>query len=273
MKVLFSHSSIFSIHPDFIGNYLPIVASHLKGNIQMNSEPLSEEAQPFSVSVISEENVKQIRVITLTGAVTKYDKPCEDSMGTLSVARAFDRAYADDSIAGIIFKIDSPGGEARACNHVYQAIERRNKPVIAYVEDMACSAAYYMASAADLIIANYKLARIGCIGTMTTIYDQREYLKKLGVVEDEIYSSLSTDKNSEYRAYLDGNKEPLIAMLDVLSEDFISQVEKGRGDKLNKDRSEWGTGKTYFADEALNIGLIDAIDQFENVVNYFSSNF
>ena len=271
MKVLFSHSSIFSIHPDFIGNYLPIVASHLKGNLQIKSEPLSEEAQPFSVAVTSNENVKQICVITLTGAVTKYDKPCEDSMGTLSVAREFDRAYADDSIVGVIFKMDSPGGEARACNHVYQAIERRNKPVIVFVEDMACSAAYYMASNADLIIANYKLARIGCIGAMTTIYDQREYLKKLGVVEDEIYSSLSPDKNSEYRAYLDGNKEPLIKILDVLAEDFISQVEKGRGDKLKEDRSVWGTGKTYFANEALSLGLIDAIDQFDNVVNYFSN--
>ena len=69
----------------------------------------------------------------------------------------------------------------------------------------------------------------------------------------------------------DGDKEPLIKKLDVYAEDFISNVEKGRGDKLLKPRSEWGTGKTYFADEALSIGLIDAIDTFDNVVNYFSN--
>ena len=271
MKALLTASSVFSIHPDFVGNYLRIVAAYLKGNLQMSSEPLSEEAQPFPVNVSGEEQVKKILVISLSGVVTKYDKPCEDSMGTLAIARAFDHAYADDSVVAVIFKTDSPGGEARACSHVYQAIERRNKPVIAFIEDMACSAGYYMVAPADMIIANYKTAQIGCIGTMITIMDQRKYLEKIGITEDDIYSSLSPDKNSEYRAYLDGDKEPLIKKLDVYAEDFISNVEKGRGDKLLKPRSEWGTGKTYFADEALSIGLIDAIDTFDNVVNYFSN--
>lgn len=271
MKALLTASSVFSIHPDFVGNYLPIVAAYLKGNLQMSSEPLSEEAQPFPVNVSGEEQVKKILVISLSGVVTKYDKPCEDSMGTLAIARAFDRAYSDDSIIGIIFKVDSPGGEARACSHVYQAIERRNKPVVSFIEDMAGSAGYYMIAPSDLIIANYKMARVGCIGSMMTMLDQRKYLKKLGVTEEDLYAEVSTEKNSEYREYLDGNKEPLIKMLGVYAEDFISNVEKGRGDKLLKPRSEWGTGKTYFADEALSIGLIDAIDTFENVVNYFSN--
>ena len=106
MKALLSSSSVFSIHPDFIGNYLPIVAAYLKGNLQMSSEQLSEEAQPFQVNVSGEEQVKKILVISLSGVVTKYDKPCEDSMGTLAIARAFDRAYADDSVVGVVFKTD-----------------------------------------------------------------------------------------------------------------------------------------------------------------------
>lgn len=271
MKALLSSSSVFSIHPDFIGNYLPIVAAYLKGNLLMSSEPLSEEALPFPVNVSSEEQVKKILVISLSGIVTKYDKPCEDSMGTLSIARAFDRAYSDDSIIGIIFKVDTPGGEARACSHVYQAIERRNKPVISFIEDMACSAGCYMIAPSDMIIANYKLARVGCIGAMRPMFDDRKQMENLGITQEDIYSTLSPDKNSEFREYLNGNKEPLIKILDVLAEDFISNVEKGRGDKLLKPRSEWGTGKTYFADEALSIGLIDAIDHFDNVVNYFSN--
>ena len=78
MKALLTASSVFSIHPDFVGNYLPIVAAYLKGNLQMSSEPLSEEAQPFPVNVSDEEQVKKILVISLSGVVTKYDKPCED---------------------------------------------------------------------------------------------------------------------------------------------------------------------------------------------------
>ena len=107
MKALLSSSSVFSIHPDFVGNYLPIVAAYLKGNLQMSSEPLSEEAQPFPVNVSSEEQVKKILVISLSGVVTKYDKPCEDSRGTLTIARVFDRARADDRVVAVIFKTKS----------------------------------------------------------------------------------------------------------------------------------------------------------------------
>ena len=77
-----------------------------------------------------------------------------------------------------------------------------------------------------------------------------------------LYSLEVEDKVKSYKFILCAAKS---------KEDFISNVEKGRGDKLLKPRSEWGTGKTYFADEALSIGLIDAIDTFDNVVNYFSN--
>ena len=266
MKVFFSQFSAFSILPEYIGNYLPMIASLMKGTANMASEKLSEDSQPTAQQV---NETSKILVITIAGAITKYDRPCEDGMGTLAVVRALRSAYADESIVGIVLKLDSPGGEARACYHVYEEIQNRNKPVIAFVEDMACSAAYYIASPADLIIANHTTAVVGSIGVMQHLIDYRKQMEALGVTEIEIYSSLSPRKNEDYKALLEGNLEPIRKTLDVLAEDFISNVEKGRGDKLKKERSEWSEGQTFFAEEALNIGLIDSIDSFSNIVNYF----
>lgn len=272
MKVPFSFSSALAINPEFIGDYLPVITALIKGDTSSFSEPHLLTAPIESIAIqAKEENSKEILVIALAGVVTKYNDYWDGTHGTLSIVEILNQAYADDSIAGVILKLDSPGGEARACYHVYEAIVNRNKPVIAFVDDLACSAAYYMAAPADLIIANYKTAQIGSIGVLTTVADYREYFEKLGIKIEDVYSSFSKDKNSEFRSYLDGDKEPLIKKLDVIAEDFISNVEKGRGEKLKADRKEWGTGKVYFAEEALELGLIDAIDSFSNISNYFSN--
>ena len=60
-------------------------------------------------------------------------------------------------------------------------------------------------------------------------------------------------------------------MATEFAEDFIITIAANRGEKLKTDRTEWGTGKEYYAEKALTIGLIDSIDTFENVLNYFNT--
>ena len=150
-------------------------------------------------------------------------------------------------------------------------IKERNKPVVAFVEDCACSAAYGIASACDMIIANHKMANVGSIGSLSTILDYRKMLEKDGITEITVYASQSKDKNDWYREALDGNTEKLQKISDKFAEDFIQTIETNRNGKLKTGRAEWGTGKEYFADQALEVGLIDGIDSLENVLNYFNT--
>jgi len=81
----------------------------------------------------------------------------------------------------------------------------------------------------------------------------------------------STDKNKPYHEAIKGNKEPLREQVNFFNEEFLSMIETNRAGKLKADRKEWGTGKEYFADHGIELGLIDNIDTLENVLNYFNT--
>ena len=153
------------------------------------------------------------------------------------------------------------------------AIAKRNKPVLAFIDDFAASAAYGIAAGCDIITANNELARIGSIGVYLSIVDYSEQMKKEGINLIEVYAPQSTDKNADVRGAIEGKPEALEALRKTAGkfcESFIASVENSRGDKLKEDRRTWGTGKVFFAEEALQMGLIDSIDSFENFLNYLN---
>ena len=137
------------------------------------------------------------------------------------------------------------------------------------MSDSCFSAGYGIASACDYIVANSSLARVGSIGALTTIADYTERYKMQGINLIQVYATQSTDKNKEYREALEGNLEPIRKLTDTYNEYFLSLIETNRGDKLKGDRSVWGTGKTWSAEEALELGLIDEINTFNNLLNSF----
>lgn len=108
---------------------------------------------------------------------------------------------------------------------------------------------------------------MGSIGTYLTIADYEKYYEQKGIRLVEIYASLSKDKNKDYFEALNGNLEPLRKVADKFNEMFISSIEKNRDGKLTASREVWGTGKVYFAEEALKLGLIDEINSFSNTLN------
>lgn len=276
-------NGIWMIDSDYAANYLPLISAYIKGetpNFNRSETPNEELSlavlnnNKFYISEYGRESSPEdapdnsIAIITSTGVITKHDQGCGPS-GMVTKANLMNRCFASDKIKGILFKTDSGGGESGAMRLMNETIAKRNKPVIGFVDDFACSAAYGNISACDMIIANNEMARIGSIGTYLTVADLSERYKQMGVNLIEIYATASVDKNKDYYEALKGNTEPLKKMVDVVNESFLSQIEKDREGKLTADRKVWGTGKVYFANEALELGLIDAIDSFENVLNYF----
>ena len=178
------------------------------------------------------------------------------------------QCFANENIAGVVLMIDSPGGEANASRLMTETIAQRNKPVVAFCDDLACSAAYDIAAAADRIVANASTARIGSIGSFLTIVDFSKQLEMEGVTLKEIYADQSKDKNREYYEALAGNEAPLKAVINRFNDEFLARIRKNRPQAV-KNETEWNSGKVFFADKALEIGLIDEINSFENILNYF----
>ena len=285
-------SGVWFLEQGFAADYLPIVASYLSTNAKLDVKPrnalketditadngclFAVQSKTYTISDYGDYSSPEdapknsVAIIGITGAITKHDQNCGPS-GMQTKANLLQRCFSNSNINAVILKIDSGGGEGLACRLFQDAISQKNKPVLAFCDDTVASAAYGIAASCDKIVANSEMCRVGSIGTYITIADYSAYYKNMGVDLKQIYATKSTDKNQDYIQALEGNMQPLLDVCDRYNEDFISRIANFRGDSINQDQSTWGTGKMFFAPEALELGLIDAVDSFENVLNYFNT--
>lgn len=203
-----------------------------------------------------------VAIIPIRSEILKYDQPC-GPRGSQSILNDVKLADQNPNIRSILLIVDSPGGQVTGTDLLADAIASCETPVVAFIEGMAASAAYWIVSGAKRIIASSDLDRIGSIGTMLLVEDLRPALEKLGVKFHEIYASLSTEKNQDFNQALEGDYDPLRKnMLDVINGKFISTIKANRP---GLDESTL-TGKTYFAQEAIRLGLIDEIGSYESAM-------
>ena len=86
--------------------------------------------------------------------------------------------------------VDSPGGQVTGTDLLAEAIKNSATPIVAYIEGMAASAAYWIISGASKIVASSDLDRIGSIGTMLMVEDLKPFFEAQGVKFHEVYASL-----------------------------------------------------------------------------------
>lgn len=178
-----------------------------------------------------------------------------------AVAGALRKAFEDENAKGILLAINSPGGSPVQSGYIYREIKRLKaehpeKPVIAVISELGASGGYYIASAADEIIADPS-SLVGSIGVTASTFGFVDMMAKLGV-ERRHYTS------GENKAFLDpfSDKKPEETefwqqVLDSTHKQFIAAVEAGRGDRLSKDPSLY-TGLIWNGEQALELGLIDS---------------
>lgn len=283
---------VWFIEETFASNYLPLIASYLTAPASFgrprnaaSEDKLTEDNALLFASVKNgayqisdyggwsapEDAPKNsVAIININGAITKYDQDCGPS-GMLTKANLLSRCYAEDNIKAVVLNIDSGGGEGMGCRVLQEAIAGRNKPVVAFCNDFVASAAYGIAATCDRVVANSDVCRVGSVGTYMTIVDAKGYYEKMGVNLIEVYATKSTDKNQEFYKAIQGDTAPLKKVCDTYNEGFISSIANARVGVINEDQGTWATGKMFFAPEAVSLGMIDEIDTFENVLNYFNT--
>ena len=209
-------------------------------------------------------------IIPLKGTMLKYGTWC--SYGTEEVAAAIRTSATHANINSIVLDIDSGGGSVDAVAPVIQAIEFARSlgiPVVASV-DMACSAAYWAASATDRIIADNGIsATVGSIGVMMSFWDVKGYYEEQGYKLHTVYAPESDHKNLPFEKALEGDYELLKELeLSPLAIDFQNAVKANRSGKLNLDEPGLLNGKTFYAQKALEAGLIDEIGSRDRAIQY-----
>jgi len=197
-------------------------------------------------------------VLKLSGIMLTQGGPSNNSIESLvSDLRA---AYANESITSIILDINSGGGEALAGEMLKNAIDERNKPVLAYGW-LVASAAYLAAAATDEIISASPQSQFGSIGGLFSL--DKELLDSYASKKIDVYAEQSTGKNSPFRAAQEGDFSGFKKLATEQTAIFHSEVMAMRTLKGNEGRIKSTLdGSMFFAQEAKSRGLVDNIGNF-----------
>jgi protease IV len=218
------------------------------------------------------EKGKTIALVFGVGAVTRgksdYD-PVQGSqnMGSDTVAGAIRTAAGDKDVKAILFRVDSPGGSYVASDTIWREVVRARqagKPVIVSMGDLAGSGGYFVAMAADKIVAQPGTitASIGVLGgKMLT----SGLWNKVGLSWDEVHQGASATMFTGTHDYTPAEWARFQAWLDRVYVDFTGKVADGR--KLPKEKVlEVAKGRIWSGQDAKNLGLIDELGGYDTAL-------
>ena len=215
---------------------------------------------------------KQIALIFGVGGVTRgksdYD-PVQGSqnMGSDTVAGAIRAAAADNDVKAILFRVDSPGGSYVASDTIWREVvnaRKAGKPVVVSMGDVAGSGGYFVAMAADKIVAQPGTitASIGVLGGKMLTSGLWE---KVGLSWDEVHQGANATMFSGTHDYTPAEWARFQAWLDRVYVDFTGKVAEGR--KLPKEKVlEIAKGRIWSGQDAKNLGLIDELGGYDTAL-------
>lgn len=173
-----------------------------------------------------------------------------------SIEKAFDKCLSDDSVKGIIFDINSPGGTVNGNSDLSDKIfaARGSKPygIVARTGGMMCSAAYWLGSSCEKVYCGAN-ATLGCIGTLVTFTKVNESV----VSEMTVVSDLSPEKNPDPET--DSGLLQIKKELNDLAQVFIDAVARNRGTTSEDVKMNFGKGGVFIGENAVAARLADGV--------------
>jgi protease IV len=182
------------------------------------------------------------------------------SMGAETVARAFRDAVEDDRVRAIVFRIDSPGGSYVASDAIWRETVRARaagKPVIASMGNVAGSGGYFVAMAADRILAQPSTIT-GSIGVVATSLATRDFFNRFGVSWDTVQVGGNATMWSGIYEQSPEERQRMEQNLDRIYADFTQKVAQGRG-MTPTQVHEVARGRIWSGADALRLGLVDEL--------------
>ena len=182
------------------------------------------------------------------------------SMGSDTVSAAVRSAVADRRVRGIVLRVNSPGGSYVASDTIWREVVRAReagKPVVVSMSEVAASGGYFIAMAADTIVAQPGTIT-GSIGVISAKPVLGQALDRAGVNTDSVTEGAHADMFTTSRPYSDEEWEKINGWLDRIYADFTGKVADGRG--LSQDQvHEIARGRVWTGADAAGIGLVDEL--------------
>lgn len=270
-------SSNFYIDQQYALSFLPLAFSVMTGKVEMTTPDLETQTKAVLNENDRSASDKSVAVVSIKQPIVKYSD--WNFVGSKTYIRILKSLEAREDIAGVVLDIDSGGGQSYGTPEFYDVVRSLSKPVVTYTDGYLCSAAYYIGSASNHIIANKRAEAIGSIGAYTQFVDFSGIFEKLGAKKYQVYATESTEKNKEIRALLDENDATSYVknILDPLVSTFRADMEAVRP---GMDESVY-KGDSFPATKAKELGLVDELGTMETAIakvlelsnsNNFNSN-
>jgi protease IV len=207
-----------------------------------------------------------VAVVSLTGPIVSGKGGRQLSpMGTSAaggdtIAAALREAAANDDVAAVVLRVDSPGGSVTGSETIWREVVRlreAGKPVVASMGAVAASGGYYVSMAADAIVANAGTIT-GSIGVVTGKLIARDLKDRLGVGSDAVRTNPNADAWSANAPFTDEQRAHVEAEADLFYTDFVNRVAEGRG--LTPEAVEnVARGRVWTGADAKERGLVDEL--------------
>ena len=253
------------------------VASVITKKVSDNMSNENEKtANSFESMLLSEKvtlpNTDFIGVVKVEGTIADISESSSifanpKSYNHKKTLKYIDSMMESNNNKGIILYVNSPGGGVYESDELYLKLkeykEKTGNPVWTYMASQACSGGYYISMATDKIYAN-RNTWTGSIGVIISSTNLKGLYDKLGIKEIDITSGTNKAMGSPGLEMTEEHRKILQSLVDEAYEQFASIVAEGRKMDINKVKPI-ADGRIYSAKQALDLGLIDNVDSYENM--------
>ncbi len=265
--------SYWAMEPQILGRLSQVILRHAAG-VKIDGAEIAAivAARPDGGQTITEMQRRgRTAILPISGVLVKHSYLVNgDSQprgtSTLDTRAKLDAAMADTTIERIVMLVDSPGGSVFGIADLADAIRKADaiKPIIAMIEDVGASAAYWLASQARAAYVN-ATAMAGSIGVYTILMDDSRWADQRGLRFDLIKAGQHKGIGAIGQQITQDDRNVVQDEIDAIYEQFINAVAGGRG--MNTDAvRQLADGKIHIGQAAVDLGLADGVTTLDDLL-------
>lgn len=227
---------------------------------------------PLKEEQIGGSGKEKVLVMELSGLISSHEESGLVTERPSMVARVkeeLERASQDPRVKAVVIRINSPGGTVTASDVLHHEIvkfkENRKVPVVASIMDVGASGGYYVAVAADKIMAHPSTVT-GSVGVIMLSVNARGLLEKIGVEADAVASGSKKDMGSPFRPMTDEERQIFQGVINSFYERFLTVIRDGRRNLNAEQIRKLADGRIYSGEQAKALGLVDEVGYLDDAV-------
>lgn len=198
----------------------------------------------------------KVAILDISGIITKSDT---------TIQRI--HIYRDDpNVKAIVLRINTPGGSVAPVQEIFSELNKLKKPIVASMGGTAASGGYYIACAADTIVANPGTLT-GSIGVIMQFTKMKGLYDKVGLEQQIIKSGQFKDAGSAFRDLTDEEKAVLQETVDDVYNQFVDAISQSRAEHLTRDEIlQLADGRIFSGKQAQSQKLIDQLGNLQDAI-------